>query len=552
MTDVALPLLVVIPILAAVGPLLSSLRTSETGWHVAVVTCLIEAGLAAVVFREVYAGERLVHAVGGYPAPHGIELVADGLSAPVVALVATVALGVLAFARTAGPRRNSFYSAYLLLVGGLMGVTVTGDLFNMFVFLEITGLATYALVAADRSGASAVAALKYLVLGTTGASFFLIGVGYALVATGTLNMVDLSTQLAGSYTDRTVLASFGFIVVGLSLKAAIFPLHTWQPDAYTYAPDTVTVFVSALVSTVAAYAIGRVVLTVFTVRFFEAVPLAQDALLALATTSILAGSALAALQTEVKRMFAYSSVSQFGLVVSAFAIATPEAVLGGVVHLVGHGLMKGGLFAAAAVLAGTHGARTVDDYARLGYRSPVTAAALGVLGFALVGVPPSIGFLGKWYIAVGAVGAEAWPVAVVVFLSTLLTLVYVARLLEPLYFAERPTPVGPESPAVPDGGSDEPDGGNADPDGAEDADDDTAGDAGGDLDGSPGGDLDGYAAAADDAAEEIAPDSRAPDDVSVAMIAVVVLTALTVVGLGFATGGFETLLDPVFAEVFEQ
>ena len=458
MTDIVLPLLIAVPIVAAVAPLLLSLRSTETGWPVAVV--------------------------------------------------AAVAVGVLAFARTAGPRRNSFYSAFLLCIGGLMGISVTGDLFNMFVFLEITGLATYALVAADRSGESAIAALKYLLLGTTGASLFLIGVGYALISTGTLNMVDLSTQLAEIYTtpggSRVVLASFGFIAVGLGLKAAIFPLHTWQPDAYTYAPDTVTVFIAALASTVYAYALGRVVLTVFTVDFFDAVPVAQDGLLALASVSILAGSALAAVQSEVKRMFAYSSVAQFGLVVAAFALATPDSVLGGVIHLVGHALMKGGLFAAAAILAARHGARTVDDYARLGYRSPVVAAAMGVLGFALVGVPPSIGFLGKWYVAVGAVRAEAWPVAAVVFLSTLFTLVYVARLLERLYFADPGTAPTATGEAVADGGDGE------------------------------------------------AVDSRAPEAVSVGMVAVVVLTALVVVGLGFATSGFETLLDPVLTEVFSQ
>jgi multicomponent Na+:H+ antiporter subunit D len=511
MTDVALPLLIAVPILAAVGPLVLSFWTTETGWYVAALACAIEAGLAAVVVGSVFADGRLVHAVGGYPAPHGIELVGDGLSVPVVALIATVSLGVVAYARTAGPRRNSFYSAYLLLVGGLMGVTVTGDLFNMFVFLEITGLATYALVAADRSGRSAVAALKYLVLGTTGASLFLIGVGYAFIATGTLNMADLSGELAGMYGSRVVAASFGFIVVGLGLKAAVFPLHTWQPDAYSYAPDTVTTFVSALASTVAAYAIGRVVLTVFTVSFFEAVPLAQDALLAFGCVSVLAGSALAVVQRNIKRMFAYSSVSQFGLVVTAFALATPDAVLGGVIHLVGHGLMKGSLFAAAGILAATYGARTVDDYARLGYRSPVPAAVVGVLGVALVGVPPSIGFLGKWYIAVGAVRAEAWIVAGVVFLSTMLTLAYVARLLERLYFA------GPQASAPPQAAA--ADGGTAST-GAETAEAETA------------------------EAETAEADSRAPDDVSTGMVALVVVAAVVVVALGFSTAGFETLLDP--------
>jgi multicomponent Na+:H+ antiporter subunit D len=499
MTDSVLALLIAVPILASVGPGLLSIRASGTGWSVAAAAALVEVGLAGVLVRSVLSAPdgRITHAVGGYQPPYGIELVGDGLSTPVVVLIAIVALGVLAYARTAGPRRNSFYSAYLLLVGGLMGVTVTGDLFNMFVFLEITGLATYALVAADRSGQSAIAALNYLLLGTIGASLFLIGVGYAFIATGTLNMADLSERLAGLYTSRVVLASFGFIVVGLALKAAIFPLHTWQPDAYSYSPDTVTAFISALASTVAAYAIGRVILTVYTVAFLEAVPLARVAVLALAAGSVLAGSALAAVRTEVKRMFAYSSVSQFGLVVLGFALATPDAVLGAVVHLVGHGLIKGGLFAAAGILAARHGARTVDDYARLGYRSPVVAGALGVLGLALVGVPPSIGFLGKWYVGVGAVRGRTWPVALVVFLSTLLTLAYVARLLERLYFAPPGAAAGdsaPASAAVADGGD--------------------------------------------------WPDSRAPDGVSTGMVTVVVLTALVVVALGFATPAFETLLEP--------
>jgi multicomponent Na+:H+ antiporter subunit D len=516
MTDILLPLLIAVPIFAAVAPVVLSVRTTEIGWYIAAIATAIELGLATIVLSTVYGGERLVHAVGGYPAPYGIELVVDGFSAPVVALIAVVSLGVVAFARTGGPRRNSFYSAYLLLVGGLMGVSITGDLFNMFVFLEITGLGTYALVASDRSDRSAIAALKYLILGTMGASLFLIGVGYAFIMTGTLNMADLSARLAGTYTSRPVLASFGFIVVGLGLKAAIFPLHTWQPDAYTYASDTVTTFVSALVSTVAAYALGRVIFTVFTVSFFDAVPLARWAVLTFATVSILAGGVLAVVQTEIKRMFAYSSVSQFGLVLAAFALATPDSVLGGVIHLVGHGLMKGGLFAAAAILAASHGARTVDDYARLGYRSPVTAGVMAVLGIALVGVPPSIGFLGKWYIAVGAVRAGVWPVAVVVFFSTLLTLAYVARLLERLYFANPETATSPApTETITDGGE-------------------------------TGGQIASTAVAS----EGDRGDTRTVRSVSAGMISVTVLVALVVVALGFGSAVFETLLESFLGGIF--
>ena len=450
MTDVALALLVAIPILAATLPLLLGLRFETIGWPVAVVVAAIETVLAAFVAWHVFTDGRFVHNLGGYPRTYGIELVADGLSAAVVALVAVVTLAVLGYARTAGPHRNSFYSAYLLLCGGLMGVSLTGDVFNMFVFLEIVGLATYGLVASGRSGRSALAALKYLLIGTAGASLYLVGVGYVFVATGTLNMVELSLAIPDvGYTDPLIVASFAFVAVGLSVKAAVFPLHTWMPDAYAESPDTVTAYISGLVSTVGAYALARLIYTVYTPEFFSAVPLAADALVAVATVSIVAGSILAVMQPDVKRMLAYSSVAQFGMIVAALGLATETAVLGAFIHLVGHGLMKTGLFVAVGVLASAYGVRTVSNYNNLGYRSPVTVAALGLLLLALVGIPPSIGFLGKWYIGLGALDAGAPIVAAVVFFSTLLTLLYAARLLETLYFNPADEPVdGPTFPGV--------------------------------------------------------------------------------------------------------
>ena len=436
MSNPELALLVAVPILASTLPIVGGLKFDSIGWPVAALAALVEAALAVVVARRVATEGRYVHSLGNYPREYGIELVADGFSAVVVLLIAVVTLAVLGYARRDGPRSNPFYTAYLLLCGGLMGIGLTGDVFNMFVFLEIVGLATYALVATDRSGRSALAALKYLIVGTAGASMYLVGVGFAFVATGTLNMAELSTAIPDTvgYTDPLVVASFAFVAVGLSVKAAIFPLHTWMPDAYAESPDTVTAYISALVSTLGAYALARLVYSVYTPAFFEAVPLAGDALVAFATTSIVAGSVLAVIQPDVKRMLAYSSVAQFGMIVAAFGLGTEQALLGGVIHLVGHGLMKAGLFLAVGVIASAYGVRTVREYANLGYRSPVTAAAMGLSLLGLVGIPPSVGFLGKWYIAWGAIEAGAPVVAGVVLFSTLLTLLYVARLLETLYF----------------------------------------------------------------------------------------------------------------------
>lgn len=427
-------LLVVAPIAASVVVLLAGVVRSETGWPVAALALVAQTGGALALATRAIHGGPVRYVTGGFVAPYGIELVVDGLSATMVVLVAVVALGVLGYARRAGPRSNPFYATYLLLVAGLTGVSVTGDVFNMYVFLEITALAAYVLVASGDGGDAAAGALRYLLVGTVGASLFLLGLGYAYVATGTLNMDGLAAELAAvGYTSTLVRAAFALLVVGLFVKIAVFPLHTWQPTAYASAPDTVSGLISALVSTVAAYALIRIVFTVFTAEFLAVNPFARAVLVAGATVSIVVGSLLAVAQRDVKRMLAYSSVSQFGLVVGAVAIGNGAALTGAAVHLVGHAVVKGGLFLAAGTVERATGARTVEEYTGLGDRLPVASGAVGVLAFTLVGVPPTVGFVGKWYIAVGAVEAEAWLLAVVILASTLLTLAYFARLVERMY-----------------------------------------------------------------------------------------------------------------------
>ena len=513
MSDALLPLLIAIPLLAAVFPLLAGLRFGRVGWPVAMATSLSVAGLAAGLAWAVspWSGgpQRFVHDLAGYPAPYGIELVGDGLSAILALLISVVAVAVLVYARTTGPDSNAFYSGFLLLTGGLLGMALTGDLFNLFVFLEIVGLVSYALIASNDDPRAAYGALKYLFLGTAGASLYLIGVGYAFVATGTLNMRDMASELAAlGYSDPLVQAAFGFILIGFMLKIAIFPLHTWQPDAYTYAPDTVSAFISALVSTTAAYALIRIAYDVFTVDFFAANPLITDAVLLVASISIVVGSLLALLQTDLKRVFAYSSVAQFGMILAAIGLQSETALFGAVIHLVGHGLMKATLFMGAGVLSSAYGARTVADYAGLAKRAPITSGMMAISGLALVGIPPSVGTLGKWFIALGAVEEGSWGVAAVIFISTLLTLTYIGRLLETLYF----NPL-------------------ADTDDA-----DVAADA---------------TDAADVADDGSVVADGGVDRVATERIVVVVVLALSTVALFGAAGLFAEFLDPVFGRFFQ-
>jgi multicomponent Na+:H+ antiporter subunit D len=506
MTD-AIVLAIVVPIIASALTLLVGARTDNAGWPIALVATLAQTGLTAYLFWVVLENGRTTYELAGFAPPAGIGLAADALSAMVALLVAVVSVAVVLYARTAGPRGNIFYTVYLLLCGGLAGLALTADLFNMYVFLEIVGLAAYALVATGDSTRSAIASLKYLIVGTIGASLFLLGVGYIFIATGTLNMLDVASRLGDvvAYDSRLVIAAFGLIVTGLGVKAALFPMHSWQPDAYAAAPDSVSIYISALVSTVSAYALGRVLFTVFTLDFFAVVPIASEIIAYVAAVSIVAGSVIAVLQSDLKRMLAYSSVSQFGMIVAAFGLMNPTAAVGGVIHLVGHAILKGALFAGAGIVVALTGARTVDEYAGLADRAPITAGAIAVLALSMVGVPPAVGFVGKWYIALGAVESGVWPVAATILVSTVLTLAYFARLLERMYFTD-PLPDATEAPATTE------------------------------------------AVAAVDGGETVRDDR----DVSLAMIATVVLAAVASVALGFLGSDIAALLDPLFDGVFGQ
>ncbi|SEP75649.1 proton-conducting transporter transmembrane domain-containing protein [Natrinema salaciae] len=526
--DLLLPLLIVAPILAATLPIALGLWFDRTGWSVAALTTLGLLGAALALARAVYTGgEEVTHRLGGYDPEYGIQLVADEFSMLIVLLVTAVAAGVLAYTRRGGPRGNTFYTTYLLLVGGLLGISLTGDVFNLFVFLEITSLATYALVASGDGPEAAVASLKYLILGTVAASMYLIGVAFVFMATGTLNMLELAAAIPDAERQVLIHTGFAFMVVGFAVKVAQWPLHTWQPSAYQQAPDGVTPLIAALVSTASAYAFGRLIVTVFEVDYLAAVPNAAAIVLTIGCVSVLAGTVLAVIQTEVKRMLAYSSVSQFGLVIAAYGVviagSSETALIGAAIHLVGHGLLKAGLFLGVGLVAASYGARTVDEYAGLAKRRPIAAGAIAVLLLALVGVPPGVGFVGKWYIALGAVESQLWPVAAVIFLSTMLTLAYVARLLEKMYFTP---PTAAERPRAP--GAVATDGGDADSDESTAA----APEFGG----------------PDAAAAIHGTDAR--DAVSTGMVAIVVVAALGAVALGFAGGAIADLLWPFLTEVF--
>lgn len=436
-----LPMLVVLlPLLAA--PLCALARGSR--WPAWLATAaawatLVCAGLLLVAVRE--AGV-VSYGVGGWPAPFGIELRVDAANALIALLVAALAAAVLPFAgrsiahEIGSARAPLAHAALLLLVAGLLGICVTGDAFNVFVFLEISSLSTYALIAMGRNRRALTAAFRYLVMGTIGATFYLIGVGFLFAMTGTLNMADLAAQLPAVAGTRTVRTAFAFIITGMGLKLALFPLHLWLPNAYTYAPSAVTALVAATSTKVAVYLLLRFIYTVFGVEFsFSGAPLAAI-LLVLGVLGVLSASAVAIGQVDIKRMLAYSSVAQVGYMVLGLAMAGAAGVTAALLHMFNHGLMKGALFMALGAVALRMDGTRIEHMHGLARTMPWTFFAFVFGGLSLIGVPLTVGFVSKWYLILAALQQGWWPLVAVIVVGSLLALMYVGRVVEAGWFRD--------------------------------------------------------------------------------------------------------------------
>ena len=333
-----------------------------------------------------------------------------------------------------------FYATYLLCLTGLLGMIVTGDAFNVFVFLEISSLSSYALISIGRDRRALTAAYQYLIMGTIGATFILIGIGFLYVMTGTLNMADLAARLPAVADTRTVHAAFAFLTIGISLKLALFPLHLWLPNAYAYAPSAVTAFLAATATKVAIYVLLRFFFTIFGAQFSFGTMRLDAILLPLALAGIFSASVVAIFQTNVKRMLAYSSVAQIGYMILGISLVSVTGLTAAISHLFNHALMKGTLFMALGCVSFRIGGISLDRMAGVGRTMPWTMGAFVVGGLSLIGVPLTAGFVSKWYLILGALERGWWPVALLVLLTSLLAVVYIWRVVEVAYF--QPAPKG--------------------------------------------------------------------------------------------------------------
>ena len=382
--------------------------------------------------------------MGGWTPPLGIEYRVDAFNSLLLTLIAGVASVVLPFgpgsAKLAIPkrRRPMYYAAFLLTMSGLLGIAITGDLFNVFVFLEISSLGSYSLIALGTSRRALMAAFSYLIMGTIGGTFILLGIGLTYQLTGSLNMADIATILPDKLDTSAARVALALLLVGGAIKGAVFPLHQWLPNAYSYAPSAVSAFLAGTGTKVSLYVMARAVFVLYTAGFAYGALHLERVLVPLALAGMFFGSLAAVFQTNLKRLLAYSSIAQVGYIVLGMAIANADGLTGSVVHMVNHGVIKSGLFLTVACITAQAHTSTIEDLSGLAQRMPLTAAAWVVGGLAMIGVPATAGFVSKWYFVVGALEKGWYGVALAIVLSSLLAVVYVWRVVEVFYFRSAP------------------------------------------------------------------------------------------------------------------
>jgi len=436
---VHLPILqVIVPLIAA--PTCLILRKPKLVWLFTLLASSLAFVISILLLQQVMLTGTISYELGGWSPPWGIEYRIDKLNAFIALIISGVSTVVLLAAQTSiekeipQEKQTLFYILYLLSLTGMLGILTTGDAFNVFVFLEISSLSAYSLIALGKDRRALWASFQYLIMGTIGATFILIGIGLMYQMTGTLNMADLATRLPEVAETRTITTAYVFFIVGVCLKLALFPLHFWLPNAYTYAPSIVTAFFAATSTKVAAYLLIRFTFSIFGISFsFTTLPM-ETLFLILGISGIFIASTVAIYQDNIKHVFAYSSVAQVGYMIVGFSLTTHAGLTAMLLHMFNHALMKGALFLALAAVVYRVGSTRIADFQGLGRQMPLTMAAIVVGGLSLIGVPLTVGFVSKWYLVVAVIEKGWWWLAGLVLLGSLLAVIYVWRIVETAYF----------------------------------------------------------------------------------------------------------------------
>ncbi len=386
-----------IPVMMATAFIAMSVgfKKNTLSQYIALGGSFVSVILSAVTFFQVSKEGTLVFQASGWPAPFGISVVVDSFSIVFVTLVSVMGFLIVLFSQSyIKERKTEYYSLLSLALAGLLGILQTGDIFNMFVFFEVMNVACYALVAFYGNRKSLEASIKYLIMGALATSLMLLGIAFLYSSFGTLNLADLAEKTLG-YSGYLLPAAVALISTGFAIKAGLFPFHTWLPDAHPAAPSPISALLSGLVIKGGMYAIIRLVFTILRTPLIM-----TTALTTIGILSMIVGGVLALMQTNLKRLLAYSSISQMGYIALAFGLGTQMGISGGIFHIINHAIIKSLLFLSAGVII--YYTKTSNLYEISGTikSTPVLTYSFLIGILSLGGMPFFNGFASKWLIYV--------------------------------------------------------------------------------------------------------------------------------------------------------
>ena len=402
--------------------------------HIAIVLTGFGVVASIILLYWVVREGNIHYHVGNWPPPWGIELVVDLLGAYMAVIITSISFLVLIFSLRDVHReisyalRGWFYVLVLLIAGAMVGIVFTNDLFNLFVMIEILSLCGPALVAIRNDRLSVEAGLKYLIMIALGSGPILFGVALIYMITGHLNMTFAGQELLVVIQDypRIALLAQAFFVTGFGVKAALFPLHVWLPDAYSFAPTPSSALLAGLAAKVYIVGLIRVLFNLYGIDMLSTTPV-FTMIKVMAIAGIILGSVVALRQRDLKRMVAYSSVAQIGYIFLGLSLVTGFSVTGAVLHILNHALIKSMMFLCVGIIVYHKKTSNIDELAGVGKEFPITMVAFGLGGFAMVGIPMLNGFISKWYISLGALefgGIEGLLYLLVIIISSLLNGLY--------------------------------------------------------------------------------------------------------------------------------
>ena len=443
-------LIIILPLSAALLSLVLSQIHYHLGRDIVFLSFCGSLVCSILQLQRAIAEGPIHYRFGNYQMPIGIEFVIDTVNA--IMLVMICIMGVLTciysarFAATAITDKNKLrtggmYTMLALLVVGMAGMTSTGDIFNLYVFLEITSLSGYCLIAMGGSKGM-VSSFRYLLIGTVAATFYLLGAGILYGATGSLNMQDIAQIIGqgGEEYNEAMLVAMCLFIGAFGIKMALFPFHGWQPSAYAHAPNGARPIIAGVMGKIPAYAMFRYLYCVYGTdyvyfKYFLII------IGVLSCGGMIYGSICAMAQKDIRKMLDYSSVAQIGYISLGFAVGTPLALAGAFLHMLGHCFMKGGLFFATGAIRYKYGTVNLNDFGRIYKKMPLTAGLLVIGALSMVGIPPTVGFFSKWYLAVGSAQAGDYIYIFVLVISSLLNAIYFFKLIEKIFIQDTKEPV---------------------------------------------------------------------------------------------------------------